>query len=70
MNNYSFSIHRYEYSLRKSIKIHLSKLKRFWIDLLVNFTMAMTTDVHKVLKTKCLYGYTLLIQNNRAILKV
>ena len=29
-------------SLRESIQVHLSTLKRFWIDLLLNFTMAMT----------------------------
>ena len=48
-----FSIRRYEHSLRESIQVHLSTLKRFRIDLLLNFTIAMTTDV---LKTKCLYG--------------
>ena len=69
MNNYFFLIYRYEYSLQQSTQIHLSTLKIFWIGLLVNFIMAITTDVDKFLKTKCLHGYTFLIQNNRAILK-
>ena len=29
-------------SLRESIQVHLSKLKTFWIDLLLNFTTVMT----------------------------
>ena len=49
-----FSIHLYEFSLQKSIQVHLSALKRFWIDLLLNFTIAMAADV---LKTKYLYGW-------------
>ena len=42
---------RYEYSFQKSIQIHSSILQRFWIDLKLNFIIAMSTDV---LKTKCL----------------
>ena len=30
------------HTLRKSIQLDLSTLKRFWIDLLLNFTMTMT----------------------------
>ena len=30
------------YSLWETIQVHLATLKRFWIDLLLNFTMAMT----------------------------
>ena len=33
---------RGEYSLRESIQVSLSILKRFWMDLLLNFTMATT----------------------------